>query len=296
MVDADGALVAAVWGPLPHQLPVQRSIARAELQAVERALAHAVPPIVLHIDRQSILDGIAAGRAWCVCAARPDADLWMAVWRRIDDLGLGPTGVLFQKTKAHRSEAALQRLEAGELRIARANAEADRLAGQGASEGTNSFLEHIHEACAAEEERIGFVLNYVAELTERVYEAHGGWPDVGKLPGPAPPPPPQLELVPDPSERHDLRRRQGGGWECRRCRRHAAQYRTLEVERCPGSAAARLVVDVGSAGLSSRGNWLWRTADVVWCCLCGQSTARRLAGLRAHTVPAGLRTRPCSPT
>ena len=129
MVDADGALVAAVWGPLPHQLPVQRSIARAELQAVERALAHAVPPIVLHIDRQSILDGIAAGRAWCVCAARPDADLWMAVWRRIDDLGLGPTGVLFQKTKAHRSEAALQRLEADELRIARANAEADRLAG-----------------------------------------------------------------------------------------------------------------------------------------------------------------------
>ena len=53
-----------------------------------------------------------------------------------------------------------------------------------------------------------------------------------------------------------------------------------------GHAAARLVVDVGSAGLRSRGHRLWRTADVVWCCLCGRNTVRRLAGLREE-CPGG---------
>ncbi|CAK0844831.1 unnamed protein product, partial [Prorocentrum cordatum] len=126
----------AVWWrlpgeALPRQLPVQRSTARAQLQAVERAPAHAVPPTVLHCDRQRVLDGVAAGRAWCVCVARPE------------DLGLGPAGVLLQKTTAPQTAAGVARLEAAELQIARASAEADRLAGQGAGEGVKHPLEHV---------------------------------------------------------------------------------------------------------------------------------------------------------
>jgi len=41
---------------------------------LENALENALPPIRVHVGRQSVLDGIAAGRLWCKSSARQDSD------------------------------------------------------------------------------------------------------------------------------------------------------------------------------------------------------------------------------
>ena len=52
-----GAPQVIVWGPMPHELPVQRRIARAELYAVLVMLRNAHPPFTLWVDCQLISPG-----------------------------------------------------------------------------------------------------------------------------------------------------------------------------------------------------------------------------------------------
>ena len=92
--------------------------------------------------------------------------------------------------------------------------------------------------------------------------------------------PPKLQLVPGPSQAHDIARHRGGGWECRKCGRRSMDAQTLQVEFCMGHAAARIPAQVADGRVTSNGHRLWRTADVVWCCICGRNTSRRLAKLR----------------
>ncbi|CAK0866978.1 unnamed protein product [Prorocentrum cordatum] len=160
------------------------------------------------------------------------------------------------------------------------HAVADERAGQGAGEGANVFLEFVQGACREEAEKVNFFLNFVAELTERVYESDGVWPDVGKVAGPALPRPPRLQLVPEASEAHVPARRRGGGWECQRCGKRSTTAQALRDERCVGHAAARLHVQLAGARVTSHGHHLWRTAGVVWCCRCGRNVERHLVKLR----------------
>ena len=209
------------------------------MQAIERALAHALPPLVLHVDRQSVLDGVAAGERWCTASRRPNADLWRQVWARLRDIGLGPNGVQLRKVKVHRSAAVMESLECEQRRIAQANKAADERAGRGAECGTNVMLRYVDEACNAAAEKIHYVLNIQAEITTRVLDEHSRWPDVQELPKSRQGARPSVQLVPDPAQAHDIQRRPGGRWECARCYRRAP-LQVLQDECCKGHVAANL--------------------------------------------------------
>ncbi|CAK0857020.1 unnamed protein product, partial [Prorocentrum cordatum] len=146
----------------------ERNIDRAELQAIERALAHALPPLVLHVGRQSVIDGVAAGERWCTASRRPNTDLWRQVWARLRDIGLGPNGVQFRKVKIHRSAAVMESLDSEQRRVAQANKAADERTGRGAECGTSVVLQYIDKACIAAAEKIHYVLNSQTEITTRV--------------------------------------------------------------------------------------------------------------------------------
>ncbi|CAK0855220.1 unnamed protein product, partial [Prorocentrum cordatum] len=286
MMDPEGAVVqVAAWGPLPQSLPVHRNIDRAELQAIERALAHALPPLVLHVDRQSVLDGVAAGERWCTASRRPNADLWRQVWARLRDIGLGPNGVQFRKVKAHRSAAVVATLDCEQQRIAQVNKAADERAGRGAECGTNVMLQYVDEACHAAAEKIHYVLNYQAELTTRVLYEHSRWPDVQELPKSRQGAPPSIQLVPDPAQAHDIQRRPGGRWECVRCHRRAP-LQVLRDECCRGHIAANLPIVFTTAGAVSNGHRLWRTSTWIWRQRCGQHAQRTRTAASTHSDAA----------
>ena len=113
-------------------LPVHQNIDRARLQAIERALAHVLHPLVLHVDLQSALDGVADGEGWCATSRRPNVDLWRQVWARLWDITLGPNSAQFRKVQAHRSTADMEALDKDQRRIAQANKAADERTGRGA--------------------------------------------------------------------------------------------------------------------------------------------------------------------
>ena len=73
----------------------------AEMQALWVALAHCLPPAVIHTDHQNIIIGLERGRSWCVAPERPNADWWRRIWSKLDDIGMGPDGVEIVKVKAH---------------------------------------------------------------------------------------------------------------------------------------------------------------------------------------------------
>ena len=81
---------------------------RAELRALLEALRCAAPTI--HVDNQSVVDGVAEGRQWCTSAGSSDADLWRVVWEELEEArSRGEVGVAW--VKAHtRWDGALSRL------------------------------------------------------------------------------------------------------------------------------------------------------------------------------------------
>ena len=116
-VEAGGeahALGVALYGPMEHQLPVQRRVARAELVGVREALVHCLPPIRLHVDRADVLKGVARGRAWCVHSNRPHADVWRQIWDKLADIGMGEDGAQVCKIKAHLSSATKEGLKSAQ--------------------------------------------------------------------------------------------------------------------------------------------------------------------------------------
>ena len=73
---------------------------RAELRALLEALRRAVPPLRIHTDNQSVVDGVANGRVWCVSSKSADADLWRDVWHLLDSKRMfGEISVV--KVRAH---------------------------------------------------------------------------------------------------------------------------------------------------------------------------------------------------
>ena len=73
---------------------------RAELRAVMETLRVAKPPLRVHIDNQSVLDGLLQDREWCTSSSAADADLWREVWDLLVPLQASGS-VDFHKVKAH---------------------------------------------------------------------------------------------------------------------------------------------------------------------------------------------------
>ncbi|CAK0875010.1 unnamed protein product [Prorocentrum cordatum] len=161
----DRGLTAHPGWKRPFTPQVERNIDRAELHAVAVVLDHAMPPLRVHVDRQSVLDGITA------------------------DIGLGPNGIEFGKVKAHRTDAQLQGASAAERLVAMANRGADAWAGEGAAGGGNEWLAYVQQAWKETAAQVRFALNFQAELAERVFSTEDDWPDMQ-------PPPPRGSQAP----------------------------------------------------------------------------------------------------
>ena len=99
-VDNNGLITFGLYGACPDEFP---SAFRAELLAVERALAYACPPLTIHVDNQEVINGIQRGEIWCCASARPAADIWRRVWWRLNDID--SVNVHFVKVKGHATEA-----------------------------------------------------------------------------------------------------------------------------------------------------------------------------------------------
>ena len=75
---------------------------RAELRAVLEVLRVARPPLRVHIDNKSVLDGLEADSGWGTDARDADADLWRQVWSLLTPLKQkGVDAITFHKVKAH---------------------------------------------------------------------------------------------------------------------------------------------------------------------------------------------------
>ena len=75
---------------------------RAELRALLEVLQIAVPPVRIHTDNKSVVDGVQSGKEWCTRAKAAGADLWRSVFDRLEELkGQGEVAVV--KVKAHTS-------------------------------------------------------------------------------------------------------------------------------------------------------------------------------------------------
>ena len=85
-VDPEGRATTQAWGPLPVDLPTQRTIKRAELWGFLQVLRHikteamgASEPCVTYTDHLAIVLGLRRGRAWCGNGKRGHADVWRQV-------------------------------------------------------------------------------------------------------------------------------------------------------------------------------------------------------------------------
>ena len=77
----------------------------AETFSIYFGLQQCCPPITVWTDCQASIEAVVKGKSWATDGARLLAALWSDIGRLIDDIGLGPTGVSFRKTKAHATQA-----------------------------------------------------------------------------------------------------------------------------------------------------------------------------------------------
>ena len=97
------------------------------------------PLIFVHIDCLTVLKGVWKGRKWCCAARRPHADIWRRIWDRLEDIGIGPTGIVLEKVAAHVSKATESVMSSGVLLHITASELADEYAKGGAHLGRNDF-------------------------------------------------------------------------------------------------------------------------------------------------------------
>jgi ribonuclease HI len=282
MLTKEGTQVAlALWGPLRIDLPVQRTIARAELYAVWKVLQNCMPPVRLHVDCGLVVDGILKGRRWCEHSSRPHADIWKLVWRKLEDVGLSDEGVQVVKIAAHLSKAKKLALDPEQGKLHIANEKADQYAKQGADLGTNRFLAVIGQAVTNAAEKVTGALDYLAGCGKAVLERDGKWLDVT--------PPPRgigdsVKQVEKDSVKLPKKHLFCGiidghpEWlQCGVCLKTVRGARELEVgmlTACVEHPAHRLCRGTLASHASANGHHLWSTGPHVWCALCGHHTER----------------------
>ncbi len=122
--DCEGRPLFVVYGASPDLLT---SSLRAELRALLNALPMAMPPLVLWSDCSTVVRGVSRGSRWCTSGRREGADIWRAIWKRIDDIG---PGLVVVKVKGHATRTHIdQGITTAELK--RGNDEADKWAKEG---------------------------------------------------------------------------------------------------------------------------------------------------------------------
>ncbi|CAE8587360.1 unnamed protein product [Polarella glacialis] len=255
MVSSQGVLTAAAYGAV---LCLVQDIGAGELWGVLVVLRHCMPPIAVKTDCELVVTGFRRGRAWCCCSARPFAEVWRLVWRKIDDLGL--EAVCICKVKAH---ASVGDVEAGRLSLVdrAGNTWADRYAKKGAA--LRPVDCSVQLALRRTETVLSAVGRWIGEANARV--AKLGDVDAAKLrarkaEAEAVGPILCAAVVLRGWNGHRLQK-QGGQWACAVCARRAKQEHLLRRQKCAGMPTV-----AAKAHASHR---LWQSQGYTWCSGCG---------------------------
>jgi len=263
-------------GPLPVQLPVQRTIKRAELWAFLHAMRYVVPPMVFHTDHKGILDGILRGKQWCCHSRRPCADVWRRIWQLLDKhlLGCRTSGIVVCKAKAHATDAMKEHMASHELYHIHGNETADSYAKEGADMDHNFGKQQaIHDLT----DKVTAAGTMIARMQVHMQQREEQDKEQVVIPKNKRAQPVLHVGSDDPHVMRRVRAKVKGKdvWRCTRCRlrtRSATTCGKLLLQQCLGTAAARL-----------RAHATHRTIDNgvhVYCRLCGVYGDVRGDGLR----------------
>ena len=268
--------IATLSSPLEAELPVQKTIKRAEMMAVWHVLKRCVPPVTIWTDHKPIVDGILKGRAWCTAADRAHADVWRRIWDALEDVGLGSDGATIRHTKAHRTMEAIRGLPRDERRIAHGNRRVDEAAKQAARrDDQRGMAEARHGTLELVAGRVRGALEYLAELYVEA-DGFGDTGDIVKTCGR-----PKARQARQPERPHQLVPRAGGWVRCLACggtARSTKGRKALKRGECAGPAVLRIGrVHASGQQVRPEGHVLWRTGPYFWCYKCaGHSQGKRL--------------------
>ena len=228
------------------------SILRAELTAVLEVLRIAVPPVKIHVDNQCVVDGFERGVRWCTHSNRDAADIWIQVWRKMEDIG---EGVTVTKVKAH---STWWEVLSGVItaRNRGGNALAD-------SEAKKALKEALRESPIAEGN--AYVVRAVA-WAKWIAQYSKNWVEDTSANGDGRAEEEQSELTMHSrtTMSHELWD-EGGKLLCRRCGRNAISDKgkqVLKVDACNGSAAGRAL-----SRTTGNINHVWQRFRLAVCSL-----------------------------
>eukprot|EP00959_Pyramimonas_sp_CCMP1952_P063281 1322589-Pyramimonas_sp.AAC.1 len=75
----------SIFGPLLWPCPQESGA--AELAAAIEGLQGCPPPVRIYTDCRLLVDGFAAGKTRCLQWQRPHQELWVRLWRALEDIG-----------------------------------------------------------------------------------------------------------------------------------------------------------------------------------------------------------------
>ena len=287
----EGAGITSAYGPLPHALPVQRKIARAELWGMFMALVFCCPPLKLLVDCASLFAGVRNGKRWATSSRRPHADVWRKNWGKLEDIGVGEGGVTLEKVKAHLSAKDKSTASEEKLRKTRLNEEADAKAKKGATLGSNAFTRYVADAQDRAAHMVKAALGAIHAVGCEALKEGEDWPDAEKYEAKRAK---KKEIVPKTpaqphAKKHRFERLTGETFQCESCKRRVYSTKAkLVAERYDGLGhiAAKLPVQIGMGDKFAvcKGHFLWMSAGTVWCSRCGQYAGKQVKGL---STPCG---------
>jgi hypothetical protein len=216
--------------------------------------------LTIHCDNATVVSGIERGRGWCCSARRPHADVWRHIWRLLEDIELGPSGVRIVKCKAHVTEQRRHAMTGQQQHVQKGNDEADIFAKLGAdADAADRYVCMAVDAAAA---KVKGALEYMVDLGNKAMVNHV-WPDVT-------PPPPR-------EERRQQRQAADGA-----CARAKKKKRLLPKNGVVKVLA--MIKETAPALVHGRphGHQLMVTDRWVWCSICCKHAQHRPQGLLAE--------------
>ena len=251
-VNEDGQVIFGVYGTCPDWSP---SSLRAELWALLMVLRHALPPITIWVDNDSVVKGFKKGKAWCVCSRRPAADLWDKIWAKVADLG--EQGIAVKKVRGHASQADV---DAGLATLLRktGNDHADHFAKRGSA--LSEHLSNTHQQ--RQDDRLARDWYcWLATLTS-------DWPK-------------DTQRARPPARGKRKRKRPPEG---------AADSTTAATAAITAASTTGRTARAANASTSrfGSGHRLYKSGGLTWCSICGAYAAERFKALKKPCQgPAG---------
>ena len=224
------------------------------------------------VDNEVVVDSYARGRAWCVDACRPAADLWDLIWAKVEDLGGQAIDIM--KVKGHATDADVEAGRVTKWQKA-GNDHADHFACMG-----SALAEHIS---STPEARRSFAqakdwYAWLAVLVEN-------WPSDTQKRGC------KRKTGPRPGEGTRKRRRtqlplgsspDKSTWSGLPCAANGGGSGEGGGERSSSTPGTNNDANCGPKApvRYGRGHTLYRSGDMLWCSICGAYAAKRLKSLK----------------